>query len=301
MASPDFITTGHKNSQQLIHFRSRFKITDFSEISLPIHIRDEMIADDVQVVINGLYHPNAGDLNITLRHNGKLSSLISKRQDGKSIGFPRGRFSPGYKETEQDEFGLGQQFIFRDPQAENMALHKNASQSSTLYSAEATRAVDGIVDGRLSHESLSHTDKDINSWLQVDLGENQTIGIVKLWNREAEILVHEIQRIWTQAFSAMHGTFRLQLGYQGINATTGNIHHNAVPRIENEIGLPGSGAGQGESMQSMIQSLSNIGQVEVSRVGPTRFDEFEWRVSMRENGPPFIAFIAFTNHKFILF
>lgn len=58
----------------------------------------------------------------------------------------------------------------------NVALGKPASQSSTLNSFEASRAVDGSV------KSFSHT-KDPSPTLQIDLGTEFEIHSIKIVNR----------------------------------------------------------------------------------------------------------------------
>lgn len=59
----------------------------------------------------------------------------------------------------------------------------SASQSTTLAEGVAANAVDGNTDGHYWHGSLSHTDRDIDPWLQVNLGGLKTIQSVEVWNR----------------------------------------------------------------------------------------------------------------------
>jgi hypothetical protein len=66
----------------------------------------------------------------------------------------------------------------------NLALGKTASQSSTLEpQANASRAVDGNIDGAYGGQSLTHTNNDFRAWWQVDLQSSQLIGNVVLFNR----------------------------------------------------------------------------------------------------------------------
>lgn len=77
--------------------------------------------------------------------------------------------------------------LYDDRTGPNLAQGKQATQSSTLGSAGAERAVDGntsgeyFAGGSVSHTSLSPIDD--NPWWQVDLGSSQHVGSVKLWNR----------------------------------------------------------------------------------------------------------------------
>ena len=66
----------------------------------------------------------------------------------------------------------------------NVALNKTATQSSTHASgAVASRAVDGNTNGVFTNGSVTHTLNDVNAWWQVDLGQVETIGTIKVWNR----------------------------------------------------------------------------------------------------------------------
>jgi hypothetical protein len=71
---------------------------------------------------------------------------------------------------------------------ENMALNKNATQSSTYNhgpsDGEASRAVDGNTDAVLESNSCSHTlNSPLPSWWAVDLGEETPVGRVRITNR----------------------------------------------------------------------------------------------------------------------
>lgn len=66
----------------------------------------------------------------------------------------------------------------------NLALNKPATQSSTHSSgAAASRAVDGNTSGVFTNNSVTHTLLDLNAWWEVDLGQVQSIGAIKVWNR----------------------------------------------------------------------------------------------------------------------
>jgi hypothetical protein len=68
----------------------------------------------------------------------------------------------------------------------NLALGKNASQSSTLPgypTAVAASAVDGNTDGNFFDGSVTVTNLDVNPWWQVDLGASSTVNSIVIWNR----------------------------------------------------------------------------------------------------------------------
>lgn len=66
---------------------------------------------------------------------------------------------------------------------ENIARHKIARQSSTMYGADAGRAIDGNTSGLFSEGSVTHTNPDVNAWWEIDLSAIQPIDSIKIWNR----------------------------------------------------------------------------------------------------------------------
>lgn len=65
----------------------------------------------------------------------------------------------------------------------NIALCGTASQSSTDYSAPASRAIDGNTDGNFANNSVTHTLTEANPWWEVDLGLEYSIGDIVIYNR----------------------------------------------------------------------------------------------------------------------
>nr|WP_225937966.1 discoidin domain-containing protein [Myxococcus sp. RHSTA-1-4] len=67
----------------------------------------------------------------------------------------------------------------------NLALFRGpfTTQSSLCWSGEPARAVDTNTDGIYSHGSITHTCYESTPWWQVDLGQSQPVGKVRLWNR----------------------------------------------------------------------------------------------------------------------
>ena len=66
---------------------------------------------------------------------------------------------------------------------ENIAAHKSASQSSTYYDADASRAVDGNRDDVYRHHSVTHTNFEDHAWWKVDLAKEEGVGTVRIYNR----------------------------------------------------------------------------------------------------------------------
>ena len=78
---------------------------------------------------------------------------------------------------------VGQAVHGSDP---DMAIGKTATQSSTGFGGDASRAVDGITNGDFGAGSVTHTSMspiDNNPWWQIDLGAAQSVGTIKVWNR----------------------------------------------------------------------------------------------------------------------
>ncbi|MEQ9304744.1 MAG: carbohydrate-binding protein, partial [Marinoscillum sp.] len=71
-----------------------------------------------------------------------------------------------------------------NPVGNNIALYGTATQSSTAYSGEASRAIDGNTSGNWSDGSVTHTAADTsNPWWEVDLGGTFDIDHIDIYNR----------------------------------------------------------------------------------------------------------------------
>jgi len=66
---------------------------------------------------------------------------------------------------------------------QNLALRKNAIQSSNYYTYLANMAVDGTADGNFVKNSCSCTNAIAPSWWAVDLGQETSVGRVRITNR----------------------------------------------------------------------------------------------------------------------
>ena len=73
--------------------------------------------------------------------------------------------------------------IGMNPSGVNIAPYGTASQSSTDYNGDASRAIDDNVNGAYSQSSVSHTASEDFPWWQVDLGDEYTVGHIKLYGR----------------------------------------------------------------------------------------------------------------------
>ncbi|MCM8526008.1 MAG: DUF1553 domain-containing protein [Lentisphaeraceae bacterium] len=68
-------------------------------------------------------------------------------------------------------------------QGKNIALKKPATQSSTAYSGDAKRAVDGNTSGDYGQNTVTHTDGNDTPWWEVDLQVNSQIDEIFIFNR----------------------------------------------------------------------------------------------------------------------
>ena len=72
--------------------------------------------------------------------------------------------------------------------AQNVALNKAASQSTTSHNGQASRAVDGDTNGTYSAGSVTHTNANsnngtLNPWWRVDLGASYDVLEINIFNR----------------------------------------------------------------------------------------------------------------------
>ena len=72
------------------------------------------------------------------------------------------------------------------PPGVNYAPYGIASQSSIDYDGEPSRAIDENISGAYSQSSVTHTANEPNPWWQVDLGDDFTIGHIKIYGRTDE-------------------------------------------------------------------------------------------------------------------
>ena len=67
--------------------------------------------------------------------------------------------------------------------ATNIALSGVATQSTTAFGGDASRAIDGNTSGIWGDRSVTHTNDRADSWWQVELEEENQIGEIILFNR----------------------------------------------------------------------------------------------------------------------
>jgi len=95
---------------------------------------------------------------------------------------PRGRFVRVELPGTEKILSLAEVEAFRG--AENLARGKPATQVSTTHDAPAGRAVDGVTEGGFFvANSVTHTATQADPWWEVDLGADEPIDRIVVWNR----------------------------------------------------------------------------------------------------------------------
>ena len=84
----------------------------------------------------------------------------------------------------------------------NVAPKGKATQSSTDYNGPAKLAIDGNTNGDFDRKSVTHTKQDKSPWWEVDLGNEQPIDAVAIWNRMGGGLPDRIKGYRVQLLSA---------------------------------------------------------------------------------------------------
>lgn len=171
----------------------------------------------------------------------------------------------------------------------NIALHAHVSQSSVDFGGVSERAVDGTTVGFFSMGSVTHTQKELEPWLEIVLpadgrvADNMTdVGMVRVFNRVQQPARDEIQIVSTHSYRAIHGGgFKLIARYRNDSAVSAEIKFNAVPALvdEDDAAPVASGRAPGESMQSILEATGLFPRVSVTRTGPNEFNEYRWLVT----------------------
>src|SRR5205085_438368 len=95
---------------------------------------------------------------------------------------PAGRFVRIELPGKGKYLSLAEVEVFRG--GENVARGGTASQSSTDYNGDASRAIDGKTDGRYeAAQTTTHTALSDDPWWELDLKGEHEIERVVVWNR----------------------------------------------------------------------------------------------------------------------
>ena len=75
----------------------------------------------------------------------------------------------------------------------NVARSGKVSQSSTGFNGPAKLAIDGNTEGDYAKMSVTHTNKEDNPWLEIDLGSPRKVNQIKIYNRTDGGTAHRIK------------------------------------------------------------------------------------------------------------
>ena len=121
---------------------------------------------------------------------------------------------------------------------ENIAAHKSASQSSTAYEGEASRAVDGNRNNAWNNRSVTHTDFQDHSWWKVDLAKEEGVGTVRIYNRgdsnvgdrlsnfDVILLDKDGKEVTRQHVDTLNNQPKVDVQFSGVNARYVKIELN---------------------------------------------------------------------------
>jgi len=94
----------------------------------------------------------------------------------------------------------------------NLASTAQATQSSTVEGGEASRAIDGVVDGQFINNSVIQTEDEANAWWELELDQTSDLDQIVIYNRTdvgfdtladftISILDEEDNVVWTQFYT----------------------------------------------------------------------------------------------------
>ena len=276
-----------KNSMKEFSPRSAIEVAQGSQLSWPIMVRGNFVADRVSLTLRGFYHHSTKTVSFYLEHDG-ISAVVAPtfgNVDNLAYGHTNKR-----EVLAEKQLRVGQDYTFSDGNFSsgrhtvsnfaNLALQANATQSSTHDSFGASLAVDGDVFGLRSEYAISMTtgeeamqdndwQGDYEPWWQVDLGSQQSIGTIVLWSPEAEptVRAREVQSITVRVSNATESEqndhwFTLKFAYGATTYETSAVDFGAEA-------CGSSGCSQedltGESLQAKLQELPNLWHVDVER------------------------------------
>ncbi|MEQ9408361.1 MAG: DUF1553 domain-containing protein [Fuerstiella sp.] len=87
-------------------------------------------------------------------------------------------------------------------QGTNVALKGKATQHSTAFAGPPEYAIDGTTDGDYQKKSVTHTETVDDPWWEVDLGSEQAIDRLAVWNRTDNGLHTRLNNFTIQLLSA---------------------------------------------------------------------------------------------------
>jgi len=137
---------------------------------------------------------------------------------------PRGRYLRIELTGKQKVLSLAEVQVFSGSQ--NVALQGKVHQSSTDF-GEAKLAIDGNTDGLYASHSTTHTSQADDPWWEVDLGSEQAVDRIVVWNRTDKTTVERLKH------------FRMRLLSERRSLVWQKVVHEA-PNPSHELSTKGS-------------------------------------------------------------
>lgn len=130
----------------------------------------------------------------------------------------------------------------------NLAPSGNAIQSSTYARGNAKNAIDGNTGGDFQKNSVTHTKEEKQPWLEIDLGKEQPIDLIRIFNRTDNGVGKRLKEFWVVA-------------YDGKRTPVWARHEKKTPDPKWESSLPPShdqfSSEDNSSLQSFLANWEN--------------------------------------------
>ncbi len=161
----------------------------------------------------------------------KQISAIQEKQKAKEAEMPERsgsvmtRFVRVTNLVKQGFLHLAEVEIYAD--GENVARSGRASQISTGFNGPAKLAIDGNTNGDYAKMSVTHTNKEDNPWLEIDLGSLRKVDQIKIYNRTDSGTAFRIKEFQIIALNEK----RMPNWVQNVNVTPNPNHIAVVPKF----------------------------------------------------------------------
>jgi alpha-L-fucosidase 2 len=147
--------------------------------------------------------------------------------------------------------------------AENLALGKAATQSSTGFGGVAGRANDGDTNGNFSSNSVSHTGGDQYAWWDTNLGSASKVVSIEVYNR-ADCCSALLSDYWVMV-SDRPFTAGLSPTAQAAQSWVWSSHQTTQAGSPTRVSIPGGKTGQYVRVQ--LAGTGNLALAEVKALG----------------------------------
>ena len=106
-----------------------------------------------------------------------------------------------------------------------------ATSSTTAFGGSAPRVIDQNTDGNWGAGSVFHSDKELNPWVEVDLGQSRTVGRIVYWGRTDCCAVRSTDVIISVKDEAGNEVFRQQADGLPSNPYSVLIHPTVIGKV----------------------------------------------------------------------